>query len=106
MGFKRKPDHFANSQELEDLLDDDEDMLSMYLARKEMSKLAAEQAAKASQAEQDRNDSDEDGTTTEEEEEEEGGDLFPISPIHNKNKTPFSGQGAFLLMPSAFGKYF
>lgn len=79
-------------QELEDLLDDDEDMLSMYLARKEMQKLAAEQAAKASRAEQDRDESEEEGTSTEEEE-EEGGDLFPISPVNNKSKTPFSGQG-------------
>ena len=77
-------------QELEDLLDDDEDMLSMYLARKEMQKLAADQAAKANQAEQDRDESDEEGTSTE----EEGGDLFPISPVQNKSKTPFSGQGA------------
>ena len=61
----------------------------MYLARKEMQKLAAEQAAKASQAEQGRDDSEEEGTSTE----EEGGDLFPISPVHNKSTTPFSGQG-------------
>ena len=76
-------------QELEDLLDDDEDMLAMYLARKEMQKLAAEQAAKASQAEQNRDESDEEGTSTE----DEGGDLFPISPVHTRSKTPFSGQG-------------
>ena len=76
-------------QELEDLLDDDEDMLSMYLARKEMQKLAAEQAAKASQADYNGEGDSETGTSTE----EEGGDLFPISPINTKSKTPFSSEG-------------
>ena len=70
----------------------------MYLARKEMQKLAQEQAAKASQADQKRieeEEENEEGTSTE----EEGGDLFPISPDTSKKaKTPFSGQGKFLTM--------
>lgn len=62
-----------------------------------MQRIAADQAAKASQAE---NDQDEDGSEEGTSTEEEGGDLFPISPLHNKNKTPFSGQGEPFLVYS------
>lgn len=63
----------------------------MYLARKEMQRIAADQAAKANQADEEAE--SEEGTSTE----EEGGDLFPISPVHGRSKTPFGGQGGQLI---------
>lgn len=77
-------------QELEDLLDDDEDMLAMYLARKEMQKEAAREESEHGGRDGEADESAGEST----EEEEMGGDLFPISPVHRgKIHTPFSQIG-------------
>lgn len=63
------PNEASVTQELEDLLDDDEDMRDLYLARREDQKLAAEESAKAGHKD------------SEEEAEESGGDIFSIESL-------------------------